>query len=206
MTRSLSPSSISVRRMPEKVCSKCASPRPLTQFRKRKESADGYGYECDPCRSARRRVRYAVDESYKRRILDAQKSRNAANPEANRKKVSEWRKANPERVLAGRREWFRNNREQSNAYQRDWARRNSGTRAACCARRKASKIRATPKWADQSKITLIYKAAAETGMHVDHVVPLQSKLVCGLHCEANLELLPVAENMSKSNRHWPDMP
>lgn len=32
-----------------------------------------------------------------------------------------------------------------------------------------------------------------------------SKKVCGLHCEANLRALPAVDNISKGNRHWPDM-
>ena len=57
----------------------------------------------------------------------------------------------------------------------------------------------------------IYKARAaaqellDIVVHVDHTVPLKSKLVCGLHCEANLRLLPGRENQAKSNRIWPDM-
>lgn len=79
------------------------------------------------------------------------------------------------------------------------------------AQRRASLINATPAWADHAEIAKIYESAerieAETGIehHVDHIVPLVSKKVCGLHCEANLRALPAVDNISKGNRHWPDM-
>lgn len=77
---------------------------------------------------------------------------------------------------------------------------------------KAAKLRATPAWADLKAIQAIYKQAQDltqrtgTIYHVDHIVPLKSTLVCGLHVPANLRPLPATENTSKGNRWWPGHP
>lgn len=79
-------------------------------------------------------------------------------------------------------------------------------------RRKRAREQATPAWANREKILFFYAEAQrltrETGMvhHVDHIVPLTSKFVCGLHVEHNLQILPATVNLRKHNRTWPDMP
>jgi len=70
---------------------------------------------------------------------------------------------------------------------------------ALTAKRRATKLKATPKFANLNKIKEIYNNCPK-GFHVDHIVPLTSKLVCGLHVEWNLQYLPAKENLSKSNK------
>jgi hypothetical protein len=65
--------------------------------------------------------------------------------------------------------------------------------------RRATKLNATPKFANVKKIKEIYKNCPK-GFHVDHIIPLKNKLVCGLHVEWNLQYLPAKENLSKSNK------
>lgn len=80
------------------------------------------------------------------------------------------------------------------------------------AKRRASKRQAVPRWMDKDAVEAIYEKARHfsglTGepFHVDHIVPLTSDVVCGLHWEGNLQILPGVENLSKANRVWPDMP
>jgi hypothetical protein len=93
-----------------------------------------------------------------------------------------------------------------------WASNNRDKRNAQLARYRAAKATATPQWANQAYINLIYKLAkieserTNKTVHVDHIVPLASEIVCGLHCEDNLQLLFGSENQSKCNKQWPDMP
>jgi hypothetical protein len=55
-------------------------------------------------------------------------------------------------------------------------------------------------------VNRVYIKAAEFGFAVDHIVPLQGKIVCGLHTWENLQLVAPSLNSKKCNRFWPDMP
>lgn len=57
----------------------------------------------------------------------------------------------------------------------------------------------TPAWADLSKIKEIYREARESGLSVDHIIPLRGKIVSGLHVHNNLQILPGSVNSSKGN-------
>ena len=65
--------------------------------------------------------------------------------------------------------------------------------------RKAGVDLAYVPWADRKKIAEIYAQGRLRGLHVDHIVPLKHPLVCGLHCEFNLQLLAPEVNIAKRN-------
>lgn len=71
--------------------------------------------------------------------------------------------------------------------------------------RRARKIQATPLWANLEKIKEIYAKCPE-GYHVDHILPLKSTWVCGLHVEHNLQYLLASENLQKSNKNTEAQP
>lgn len=74
-------------------------------------------------------------------------------------------------------------------------------------RRKHAVWRATPPWADLAALQAVYDAAkmlrTVTGAdwQVDHAIPLRGRLVSGLHCPDNLNLVPGDLNARKGNHY-----
>lgn len=95
---------------------------------------------------------------------------------------------------------------------RRWRDKNPGYVCFRAALKRGRRQQATPLWADLEVIAILYGESSAlsrlTGVefHVDHIVPLTSPLVCGLHTEANLRVIPAKANLTKNNRFWPDMP
>lgn len=141
------------------------------------------------------------------------------------KKSKQWVKDNPEGRSEICRRYYESNKEQILAYLtayresnkdicrqriKSWEVRNSDKVRAKCSRRRAAKINAQPPWLNEdqkSRITDFYKQAKDceiiTGesYHVDHIVPLQGKNICGLHVPWNLQVLPSDINLSKGNKY-----
>lgn len=96
--------------------------------------------------------------------------------------------------------------QQSWMYSEERARWVASLKSINSGKRRQVLIRACPSWANYQRIGEIYleaeRISRETGVqhHVDHEVPLQHKLVCGLHVPANLRIITATENLSKNNR------
>ncbi len=121
------------------------------------------------------------------------------NKEAIKEKGRKYYQENKEEILEKHRVYRILNKEEIKLYRREYIEKNRYLFRARDAKRRASKLLATPNWANLITIKEIYRTCP-TGYHVDHIVPLQGKLVCGLHCEFNLQHLPARENLSKGNR------
>jgi hypothetical protein len=80
-----------------------------------------------------------------------------------------------------------------------------GKFSAYVVERRKKRDKSMPPWADRKEIQKMYIKARqltkETGIkhEVDHIIPSNHPLVCGLHVEYNLQILTELENIAKSN-------
>ena len=182
-----------------KQCTGCLEFKPTKCFSPHVNTKDKLQPKCKACRNALQK------KTKQTRSLDG-----SAAVGYDRQKYME--KYSAERRRADKRAYYQANKALVVDRALGWAKRNPSVMASRAMHRLALKRKATPSWANLAAIDVLYIEAKrreiETGVkwHVDHIVPLKSKLVCGLHVEANLAVLTASENIAKSNRYWPDMP
>lgn len=121
-------------------------------------------------------------EKNKQQKLEAAKQYRLLNLEAIKTKNKLWRLTNPDYIQTKNKE------------------------------RHAAKLQRLPKWLtldDLQQIQNIYtecrKISIESGIihHVDHIIPLQGKLVSGFHTPNNLRIVSALENLTKHNKYEP---
>jgi len=100
-------------------------------------------------------------------------------------------------------------REKILTQKKTYRQNNKGKVNALVSARKKVVRQRTPAWLsdfDKLKIKCMYQIAAmltrenNEPWHVDHIIPLQGKLVSGLHVPANLQVMRGSENVRKKNK------
>lgn len=136
----------------------------------------------------------------------AKRKRYAGSAELNRAKARDFYEKNQDRMRLEGRLYYKENHAKIKVYRSN----RSGAYAAHCAKRRATKMMATPLWFGELDELVISEAhdvakrrSAATGIkwEVDHSIPLQGAWACGFHCAANTQVITKELNNTKSNRN-----
>lgn len=172
-----------------KVCTKCGIDKPYSHYAKDSRAKTGTQCSCKSCQKA-----YAVAHKEERAALG---------------KI--WREKNTERNAAKNARLYRENLEKYKAAKKQWYQENKGRKNYLTAKRRAQMLKATPQWDEELnelvlseayKLAKLREAVSGVNWHVDHIVPLQGKTVCGLHVWNNIQVITATENQKKCNS-WP---
>ena len=161
----------------------------------------------------------------KERLKENAQEYRRRNPERSQALVREWHAdpKNSERIAEYRKQYYKDHREKilsrskarvvdpalESERQRLWRVKHKDKHCAKNAKYRASRIKRTPRWLtddDKWMISEIYELAAlrtkMTGMkwHVDHIIPLNGKIVSGLHVPENMQVIPSVLNFRKHNQ------
>lgn len=184
-----------------KACNKCLTSKSFDQFHKNKRSPDGHDHRCKGCRKTIDSVRYGINKDA---ITTRNKNYNSLNLEKVKARLAKYSASDAEKLR--KQKYTDENREKVRATKRAYKLRNVDKRRADKAKRRALQLLAMPKWADICAIKSIYEEAkalsdllGET-YHVDHIVPLRGRTVCGLHVHFNLQPIRAIDNVRKGNK------
>jgi len=118
-----------------------------------------------------------------------------------------YRKNHPEKDQASKQKWLENNPETRAKASSEYYYRNKdfyfNLFAKRVSRMKQAAIKSLTEW-DIFYMEELYDLARKRKLEVDHIIPIQHPLVCGLHVPENLQLLSRTANAQKSNKFNPD--
>ena len=174
---------------------------------------DGLTYLCLACRKNYRSANVALINAAKRthytanreRLLEEKRQSYKNKAEVKREYQRKYYVLNKDQVLERTKNFHKANPD----YYKQFRKRFPGKVNAKETRRKTAKLQRTPPWLtldDHWMIEQAYDLAAlRTKMfgfawHVDHIIPLQGKMVSGLHVPSNLQVIPALVNMAKNNQ------
>lgn len=185
-----------------KTCMMCKEEQSIDNFHfrsKKKNHKSSYCKSCCKKRASEYRQKNKV--LIKKRAFDYyQKNKDWINP-SRYEYNKNYRLSNPDKAKFWQRDWREKNYEFSLELHKRYYRKNKGKRQANSRKYALSKKNATPKWLTKEHLdsmSLFYTTRPE-GYHVDHIVPICGKDVCGLHVPWNLQFLPAKENLRKNN-------
>ena len=175
----------------------------------------GQCLECSKMSSAQYRLQHPE------KAKETNKQAKLNHPDRVKRNWQDWYSKNKEHVVEYQRKnviatanrgkkWREDNPEREKERNRNYRKNNHAHLAAKQKARHTRKLHAMPKWADEIAINEIYLRAEiltkETGVkhHVDHIIPLQGKSVCGLHVPSNLQIITATENLQKHNKLLPE--
>lgn len=174
-----------------KFCHKCGTWKDLIKFGANKQRCDGLQTHCKLCHNIK------------------SKKWKSENKETTKRVDKLYEKENKEIVKARKDKWRLNNEEYQKPYGKKYRSENKAKIAYIASKYRADKLKATPKWLTEAQINemkSLYCKAREKSLiegkqyDIDHIVPLKSKKVCGLHVPWNLRILEHNENQKKSNK------
>ncbi len=123
--------------------------------------------------------------------------------------INIYRNENKEHIDKIKKDSYERNKEHHLAQKREYRQANKGKINALVAARKQHIKERTPSWVGKEEMWLIKEiydlASLRTKMtgrqwHVDHIVPLQGRLVSGLHIPENMQVIPAIINITKKNK------
>lgn len=140
-------------------------------------------------RSKQKRKEYHRDPIVRERHNKKQREKLASDVgfrERNKQRSLEWRRANSEYYKEYLKLYFKTPEGQA-------------VKIRGRARYESRLILATPSWVDFGELGRIAAQTPE-GYHVDHIIPLQGEMVCGLNVPWNLQYLIAFDNARKKNK------